>query len=685
MEPEIRQLPGPMQQVLDTLASGLAKRDGRHRGSAIIHLLENLLLDDEQMQVLALNPWDLFFLRAAAHMSGGVPGNPVPAAQYLENEVLEDEDLEDQTQAGILDLIRDGIAGDADTAGWQQSAGQAVYDGAPVNVPLLTAAVRLAVALDLVHPLTAGRIAGMLPADTAEESQDTAGESEDCGKTDRKTSVPAGDQLPRFDVVAIGAHPFLSGTIRVRIHCRHAGIHKALKRHETRVNDLLHQANTRVSPRFLYSDIIFEIEADGYTPLDMKFSVDSTAAMTLLTGNRLYSDKRVFLRELVQNAVDACNLRRIFDKSYTPRISVEFDPGFKTITFRDNGIGMDRQWIEKYFLKIGISFYRSGDMKTLHRSRGDFNFISKFGIGFLSSFMAADKVVIKTRKRNARALQITISSLREYFDVRFASRDCPGGTEVTLHLNQAHANFSRTMAHVCFLKTNLRFLSIPVELRDHEGQSTVLGHEQMAYGTDSRTGHDVVVPLAFEDSEGYLFLKAKCDRDHLFALEYARGGISIFQDGIFVTQTETLLPQGARQNIIGRINLKGRERCELSMDRNRIFWTDTQLQDLKRKVRTGIVDLANRLVDGGPAAEQSLINHLAIFFDFNEITDAMYRRLALPIRQIVAKRFRDFIRVNAAHTGGSRHVPDAGGYGEQWQQEILAGFEKRSRPPLPLN
>lgn len=62
------------------------------------------------------------------------------------------------------------------------------------------------------------------------------------------------------------------------------------------------------------------------------------AALKLLTGNRLYSDKRVFLRELVQNAVDACNLKKIFHQTYIPRISIKLDPGYiKTIILQEVG------------------------------------------------------------------------------------------------------------------------------------------------------------------------------------------------------------------------------------------------------------------------------------------------------------------------------------------------------------
>ncbi len=245
------------------------------------------------------------------------------------------------------------------------------------------------------------------------------------------------------------------------------------------------------------------------------------------------------------------------------------------------------------------------------------------------------------------------------------------------------------MAHVIYLKTNIRYLTIPVTLLDHHGNTTVLGHEKLAYEKDDKTGPVFVSPLPFSESEGYVFLKAKQNLDTIYALENARGGISIFQDGIFVTQISSLLPEGARQNVIGRINLKGKDRCELSMDRNRIFWTEEQLQHVKRMVRVGIVDLANQLLHGSQlespvlSVQQSVINHLAIFFDFNEVDNNMYTTLTKPIQKIIAKRFRDFVRVNFAHTGKNSDVSDADGYSETWQQKILQTFSEKGRPDLP--
>ena len=168
----------------------------------------------------------------------------------------------------------------------------------------------------------------------------------------------------------------------------------------------------------------------------------------------------------------------------------------------------------------------------------------------------------------------------------------------------------------------------------------------------------------------------------IYALEGADGGVSVFQDGIFVTQLASLLPEGARQYVVARINLVGRDKCELSMDRNRIFWKTDQLQNIKKVIRHSLVDVTNQLMSALKAQEvsentlNSIVNHLAIFFDFGDVDDVMYNQLSEPIRSRVEKRFRDFVRINFAHTLKKNGIAEADGYGEAWQQQVLKSFTK---------
>ncbi|MGD8888618.1 MAG: ATP-binding protein [Desulfobacterales bacterium] len=655
------------------------------QGDRMVRCYENWLLDDEQKQTLCVQPRDKFILYASSYLCdiGLTDGQGIaPRAKNFKddraraffNQSLsirscqlicdswQDLGIPNEAFAGIIARVcLQARAAGADNFTSAKSE-TAVIDDAPVNVPLLAACLQLCRVFDLKSPVTILQIIPYISEDNRF----------------------APDRLKTyFRVADAGAHPYLSGTIRLKIQCTHPEVHRALKHHERHAQRMLEKLNQRVRPRFLYSDVLYEIEPDGYTPIDLKFAVDSSAGLQLFMGNRLYSDKRVFLRELIQNAVDACNYRKLVDNHYSPAIAIEFNNDISTIKVRDNGIGMTQQWIEKYFLAIGISFYQSDEIRNVNRNpRIDFGFISQFGIGFLSSFQVADKIIIKTRKASFPGLMITISGLQDYFDVKVLEEDYPVGTEVTLNLKESKIKYCRSMEYPGYLKTNIRYLKVPVELTDRDGNTITIGQEKLAYDTDKKAGTVFVASLKFPESEGYVRLGAQKNGTNIFALESADGGVSMFQDGIFVTQVTSLLPEGARQYVVARINLMGQDKCELSMDRNRMFWTTDQLQNIKRVIRYGLVEVANQLLSAVQAQDESenalnsIVNHLAIFFDFSDVDDVMYNHLSLPIRRKVEKRFRDFVRINFAHTLKKNGIAEADGYSESWQQQILRSFIK---------
>jgi molecular chaperone HtpG len=156
-----------------------------------------------------------------------------------------------------------------------------------------------------------------------------------------------------------------------------------------------------------------QIEAVGYRYVPYKFSLDEERIYELLMGKSIYPNRLDALRELIQNAVDACQLRDALmlssDKSVIPskeqRIIIRYDashgPGKTPIlSVIDTGIGMDQYVIENYFLKIGRSYYKSGDFlrirSVLRRQNLDFNPISEFGIGFMAVFMLGDRIEVET-------------------------------------------------------------------------------------------------------------------------------------------------------------------------------------------------------------------------------------------------------------------------------------------------
>ena len=142
---------------------------------------------------------------------------------------------------------------------------------------------------------------------------------------------------------------------------------------------------------------------------ETKFSLSKNQVIDLLMGTKLYGDPEVALRELLQNSIDACLLRQAMEKNwnnaYVPKLLVKYirvdDEDILIVD--DNGIGMDQEIIDKYYTRIGTSFYKSADFYDLKaESKADFQPTSRFGIGILSCFMVSDTLIVDTRKVYAR-------------------------------------------------------------------------------------------------------------------------------------------------------------------------------------------------------------------------------------------------------------------------------------------
>ena len=660
-------------------------------GDRIINILESWLLDEEQKRDLIANRWDIFFLYAAAYnlncwqegdAKTGFRGegqedleNDGPSPEIFPARGSSDHRV-DNRQAEIIGLITQGMA--VENINETLPPTVSYQSGIRVHVQFIAACLRLAAAFILDASAVREQILCLLPP---------------MANFNRKRLADY------FKVTAVGPHPHLQAAVRVSLQCSEAEVHRALKRYERSLQRLLSGLNRLVRPRFLFTTVHFEISPTGYQPIDLKFSVDTSSALQLFMGNTLYSDRRVFLRELIQNAVDACNMRKFFEPDVTPAISVDFNPDISAIKVRDNGIGMSKQWIEKYFLNIGLSFYQSDEIIRIDRDADiEFSFISRFGIGFLSCFLVAEKVVVKTRKSGEDGFVVTITNIDDYFDVRFLREEMPVGTEVTVVLKENSKRYSRSLEYLGYLKTNVRFLPIAVKVTDENGSPMLLGQEPMDYAEEIRWGTKFTAKLDYHSSRGYLLLRVIENSEYIYDLESSRGGISIFQDGIFITQVDHLLPENARNYIVGRLNLVGEEKCELSMDRNRIYWGKGQLAQTKNRIMAGIVTIANRLMEAiaqqaiPENIDQNLTRKLALFFDFNDVDDTVYDSLNPKLRIMVEDKFKLFIRANRYQFDLSRHKQSAGdnshGYYYNWQQHFIDAFKmKIQRPhtssPLP--
>src|SRR5512134_51416 len=125
----------------------------------------------------------------------------------------------------------------------------------------------------------------------------------------------------------------------------------------------------------------------------------------------LYSNREIFLRELISNASDACDKlrfealsdRALFEDDPEPRIRVSYDRTARTLTVSDNGIGMSRQEVIENIGTIAKSGTREFFARLTGDQAKDARLIGQFGVGFYSSFIVADRVTLITRRAGAPA------------------------------------------------------------------------------------------------------------------------------------------------------------------------------------------------------------------------------------------------------------------------------------------
>lgn len=140
-----------------------------------------------------------------------------------------------------------------------------------------------------------------------------------------------------------------------------------------------------------------EIHPAGYKSGPFCLTMEQDRILELLVGRNLYSDPGVFVRELLQNAIDAVRTRVVQDSAFRlkdGRVVIHTwmdDSGYSWFRIQDNGTGMDQDIILNHFLKVGSSYYNSDRFKAETRkygAKGGYTPISRFGIGILSCFMS---------------------------------------------------------------------------------------------------------------------------------------------------------------------------------------------------------------------------------------------------------------------------------------------------------
>ena len=248
--------------------------------------------------------------------------------------------------------------------------------------------------------------------------------------------------------------------------CKHPAIELSIHKFCDYIDYELSSANRIISnlnsdPGYSQRDISFkvpfqvsrekiktEVDFNGgpiYLFKDSQFSLSKKQVINILMGTKLYGNTDSALRELIQNSIDACLLRKSlyneWGEAYEPEIKITYKKVDEEyiLTVNDNGIGMDQYIIDNYFSNIGSSYYNSEDFYSVQSITTEkFKPISRFGIGILSCFMISDVIKVETKRvldhnTFSDPLNVLIEGEESIFHYTKGARRIPG-TEITLHI-----------------------------------------------------------------------------------------------------------------------------------------------------------------------------------------------------------------------------------------------------------
>lgn len=302
----------------------------------------------------------------------------------------------------------------------------------------------------------------------------------------------------------------------------------------------------------------------------------------------LYSNKEIFLRELVSNASDALdklNYLTISDEKYKnikfePRIDITFDENKGILNILDSGIGMDEEDLINHLGTIAKSGTKSFLNSLSGDKKKDSALIGQFGVGFYSAFMVASKIIVTTKKAGTDKAYSWVSDGSGEYEITESKKETHG-TQITLYLKDEDKKFASRWEIESIIKKYSEHIAFPIFLTYNEVKTEGEGESKKEI-TESKIeqinkakaiwkipknelkdedykefykgfAHDNSEPLSYihnkvEGSLEYttLFFIPKVAPFDLFRVDY-RSGIKLYVKRVFITDDDKeLLPQYLR-------------------------------------------------------------------------------------------------------------------------------------------
>lgn len=311
----------------------------------------------------------------------------------------------------------------------------------------------------------------------------------------------------------------------------------------------------------------------------VKIAIDNANLIGMLTSADFHGDEEIYLRELLQNAMDACMTKRAYEWSwgteflelneaeainsirrfFEPRIRISYNSQTQRLTIEDNGIGINAQDIELYVSKIGRSYYTSPEFELQHLQ---YEPISHFGIGLLSCFMVSRALLIESKKDkcvntawNLERQQSLEPLTAKWFEGSeemdyISSNRAEPGTKVTLVLKPKYAMRISLSGLVRLVKKYMLYQPFPIEVEVDDRRLVVQEKNTMLNNPFTDVLGIVSIPLTDELMEGFIWL---------YPTKYQEmfGSSCLYQQGFWVGDQIDLKPEWIR-DMTYRLHIKKR-------------------------------------------------------------------------------------------------------------------------------
>ena len=366
----------------------------------------------------------------------------------------------------------------------------------------------------------------------------------------------------------------------------------------------------------------------------VKFETEVSKLLDIV-ANSLYTEKEIFLRELISNSSDACEKLRYVSQTNSSlnetsqfEIRIHLNEKNKTITIKDNGIGMNEEDMKSNLGTIAKSGTEEF-IKKMGDKKGDITQIGKFGVGFYSSFMVSDQVVVRSKKYDSKESFLWTSDGKGTFSIENTEYNNQG-TEITLSIKKEESEFLSKYKIEEIVKKYSDFVPFPIYVSSEDDKKEKKDKENKDKETQVNSAEAIWLKdkskIKEEDYKNFYNQTSSFYDEPLKTIHFKAEGVVNYTSLLFLpkSQPQDLYHPDRKNN--------------LKLYVNKIFISDKLDALIPAWLRfiPGVVDTEDLSLN---ISREILQNNAVI----NKISTALTKRALKEISELKKKKPEDFI------------------------------------------